>query len=137
MFPLHTLRGVLARRIAQVEARQRLAAALAAQQHAAGAHLAGQRPRLVDLGAGADAGAAGGQGVDDGRRRAQHVDDDGEAAGQPAGRRLAGEQVDLNVPILGHTASAAMAASEGCILRQPFPVVTTQRPQSGDGVESR
>ena len=103
--------GVLARRVAQVEARQRQAAALAAEQHLAGRHAVGQPAGLVHFGDRARPHAAAGrEGVDDRRGGPQHVDDDGDAAGQSAGVE-GGAEVDVDFPRAGHRSITAKFAA--------------------------
>src|SRR5262245_6728636 len=91
-----------ARRIAQVEAGDRQSAALAGKQDTTGPHRVGQCPRLVHLGTGKHRGTARGEGVDNRGRGPQHVDDHRHALAQPFRRRQLGQQIDVNVPLLGH-----------------------------------
>ena len=67
-------REVLERRVPEVEAGQRIAAALSAENRVA--ELVLERPRLLDLGAAVDRAVAGVESLDDRGRRAQHVDHD-------------------------------------------------------------
>ena len=115
------LRRKFARRIAQIEAIDRHAAAFAREQRVRQAGR--QRLRVVDLGTGANAGAAGGEGVDDGRCRPQHVDDDGDAAAQA--RRLDQRRNQMHANVTrGHDVPRLSPLPEGDGSRRRWIVFT-------------